>query len=482
MGFGSGGGAGWGPGTGRGPYGVPWGTPGGTGGPGSYGERLVLGGGGGFGGTGPGGPGFTGTGLPGLPGKAKTEGLWKIGHGPVGIGGPGPGGGQGGEGGVGAGEGGGIGDGVGRGMGAEGPVGLGAGHRGPNIPGLLVGAFNEYVMPALGGALGTGTGEGPGTGVGGAGYGFGKGAPRMARGPLAVPGGTGLGFGIGTGTGAGAGAGPGLGTGGPVGFGLGAEGGQAGGIGLPRLPSEDKALPVSGIAGLGPGGGGVGAGLVGDAAKAALGGLYANVSGSFDMPMGVTTADYQADAQGMRNLLAEVRERTNVHVTVQERFVPLTLDNIRNTPLLHLRGHRPFSLTDQERETLRQYVAQGGTIFGEDSHGPFGECFEREMKKIFGKAPEDLPLEHDLYRARYVLDRVPAGDMGERYPLQGIDVGGRLGVIFSRNDYGDCWEGTGEWVRPESREPAFEMGTNIFIYVTAHWKKAQERGGMGNGE
>jgi len=166
-----------------------------------------------------------------------------------------------------------------------------------------------------------------------------------------------------------------------------------------------------------------------------------------------------------------VRERTNVRVTVQERYVPLTLENIQQTPILHLRGHRPFSFTDQEREVLHQYVAQGGTIFGEDSHGPFGECFRREMKKIFGATLTDLPGDHDLYRAHYVLDRVPAGDMGERYPLQGIPAGDRLGVIFSRNDYGDCWEGTGEWVRPETREPAFKMGTNIFTYVVAHWKK-----------
>lgn len=69
-----------------------------------------------------------------------------------------------------------------------------------------------------------------------------------------------------------------------------------------------------------------------------------------------------------------------------------------------------------------------------------------------------------------MLTSVPAGDMGERYPLQGVDVGGRLGVIYSRNDYGGCWDGTGAWVRPESREPAFEMGTNLFVYIVAHWK------------
>lgn len=328
-------------------------------------------------------------------------------------------------------------------------------------------------MPALTGPLGIGTGAGPGTGWGGEGPASGKGAPLMAAGPGPVPalGGPGTGEGPGLGPGAGTPGATGTGAGGPVGFGLGGGGAGPGGIGLPRLPQEDTPLAVAGIPALGPGAEAVGAGLGGEAGKSAPGGLYTGVSGSFDIPMGVTTADYEADAEGMRNLLSQVRERTDIHVTVQERFVPLTLDNIRQTPVLHLRGHRPFNLTEQERETLRQYVAQGGTIFGEDSHGPFGECFRREMKKIFGSAPRDLPTDHDLYRAHYVLDRVPAGDMGERYPVQGIQLGDRLGVIFSRNDYGDCWEGTGEWVRPESREPAFKMGTNIFVYIVAHWKK-----------
>jgi hypothetical protein len=251
----------------------------------------------------------------------------------------------------------------------------------------------------------------------------------------------------------------------------------AGGFGLPPLPRIGDGTLIASAAGDGPGPAGLWAGMDAGGAKSTPGGLYTNISGSFDMPMGVTTADYQADAEGMVNLLSEVRGRTNVHVTVQERFVPLTLENIQHSPVLHLRGHRAFTLTDEERETLRRYVAQGGTIFGEDSHGPFGECFRREMAKTFGGSLQDLGLQHDLFRAHYVLDRVPAGDMGERYPLQGITVGDRTGVIFSRNDYGDCWEGTGEWVRPETREPAFRMGVNIFTYAIAHWQRLRDRGG-----
>ncbi|HUU20966.1 MAG TPA: DUF4159 domain-containing protein, partial [Phycisphaerae bacterium] len=424
----------------------------------------------GVGGEGPGGRGPGGAGGNAATEKAVPGAGWVIAALPPGAGGQGPGGGQGGLVGAGTGAGVGVGEGVGPGAGPVGPLAPGSGTAGPYVPAMLAAAVRDWALPGLGGLLGAGSG--PGTGLGGPGEGAGKLEPLLAPGggPLVAPAGAGTGLAVALGPGGGGGGAPG---GRPVGFGLPAVGGT-GRLGLLPLPDAGGGLMVAGLPTGGPGVGGGATGAAGEGDKSAPGGLYTGVSGSFDMPMGVTMADYQADAEGMTNLLEEVRGRTNVHVTIQERYVPLTLENIRQTPILHLRGHRPFSFTDQERDVLRQYVAQGGTIFGEDSHGPFGECFRREMKKIFGEAPGDLPMDHDLYRAHYVLDRVPAGDMGERYPLQGVEVGGRLGVIFSRNDYGDCWEGTGGWVRPEAREPAFKMGVNVFTYVVAHWNQNRQ--------
>ncbi|MFQ6096314.1 MAG: DUF4159 domain-containing protein, partial [Armatimonadota bacterium] len=98
-------------------------------------------------------------------------------------------------------------------------------------------------------------------------------------------------------------------------------------------------------------------------------------------------------------------------------------------------------------------------------------CFQREMKKVFGRPLQNIPLGHELYRAFYVLESVPRGDMGEQHLLMGLPFGNRLGVIYSRNDYGDLWEGTGGWIRQEDREPALKMGINIYVYVTAHWNR-----------
>ncbi len=395
-----------------------------------------------------------------------------------GVGGDGPGGGQGGDGGMGTGTGGGIGAGAGPGVGPIGPVAEAAG-AGSQVPEPLQSVVPQALWGSLVGAFGLGAipGGEPGGGVAGEGGPWdNKLVPFIVH---QVATGTGVGGGAGEGGGLAPGRGGGdvpSGPGGPVGAGILAVGGE-GGPGLPPLPDIGDGMLLASAPDAQPGPVGFGLGFdLNELKTAPGGGLYMDISGSFDMPMGVTTGDYQADAPGMVNLLAEVRGRTKVRVTLHERYVPLTLENIESMPVLHLRGHRAFALTEEERETLRRYVAQGGTVFGEDSHGPFGECFRREMRKTFGSGLEDLGLEHEVYRAHYVIDRVPAGDMGERYPLQGMEVdGGRLGVIFSRNDYGDCWEGTGEWVRPETREPAFRMGVNIFTYVVAQWQKLREQ-------
>ncbi|MFQ6132326.1 MAG: DUF4159 domain-containing protein [Armatimonadota bacterium] len=411
--------------------------------------------------------------------------------------GPGAGGTGGAGGGLGGGEGTGFGPGSGPG-GFASPVGTGPGGTGTGtgpirlalgIPQGEPGGGQPGVPFLLGGGFGPGSvpGEGPGGwGPGGPGIGMGsdagKGGPgfmiALGGGP-GGPGGGGGAFGFpGPGTGGGPG-GPGVGPGGPIaipggtgsgGPGLaGAIGRGIGALGLGGLAAKavDWALP-GGAGAMMPGG----QRSVAGGGKAAPGGLYVGVAGSFDMPLGVTTADYDADAAGMTNLLSTVRERTNIHVTVQERFVPLKFENIKDTPILHIRGHKSFSFTDEERQALRKYVENGGMIFGEDSHGPFGTCFRKEMKKIFGTGLKALSKEHEVYRAYYVFDEVPEGDMGERYPLEGIQTkDGRTGVLFSRNDYGDSWEGTGAWVQGRNREAAFEMGVNIYSYAVANWNR-----------
>jgi len=433
------------------------GSGGGTGdkvGPGGPGEGGGRGGGVGTGsgpGTGPGtGPGF-GPGEGGGPVLLAElpRGLGGLGGGTGGGVGPGTGAGFGPGTGAGGGEGTGLGPGVGPGMGPGTGGGIGGGtgtgaKPGPGGPGGTGGR----VVPG-GGGEGPG---GPGTGLVGPGLG-----PVGGEGPVGLP--------IGAGTG-GAGGGP-VGVGGGLLATIGGAIGQAAeAVGLPIGPAGGAPpAPDLGQEAVAPGLG----------AKELPQGIFASLAGSFDLPVGITNSDFMTDEQSTVNLLASMRERSNVRVRLQNRFLPVEYPALQEVPLLFVSGHKAFSWTDAEREALRQYVGNGGTIVAEDCHGPFAQTMERELRRVFGQETEQVSTDDDLYRAFYVLDREPTGDMGESLPLEGIRTAdGRLGVILSRNDYSDSLKvPEGGYVSPQQREQATRMYMNIYMYALGHWRQSR---------
>ncbi len=443
---GEGGGGGSGAGTGSPRLGVEFGGRTGSpfarrGGSGGVGEGGPGGGyGGGEGGPGQGGrggpvstPGGRGAGGPGtepgplgLPTGTEKEGVPGYAWLPVGKGVPG---GLGGE-----------------GFGGPHRRGMGGGHGGPRVDSPDIGGVPEGrgAGPPGGKTVGQGGRGGEGKEPGGPGS---LGPLRVGQGITGKPGPAGLLIGAAVGRGI-----PLL----PPGWGKHAVPGTPGAPKAARtLPSGTRILP-----GLGTG-------------AASPGGLYVDLTGTFYMPMGVTNSDYNVDAVGVENLLNEIRKRTKVRVTVTRREVPLTYENIKDSPILYLVGHKAFQFSDAERAALRKYVESGGTIFGEDCHGPFGSCFPAEMRRIFGRPLRQIPLNDELFKSFYVLNRVPPGDMQERYPLQGLQrPDGTWAVIWSRNDYGCAWKAApGSYVLPPTKEEAFRMGVNIYIYTLAHWRR-----------
>jgi hypothetical protein len=491
---------------------------GGTGGGG--GGDIVLAGGGsrdllaaGPGGGGGGGEGGGGKSRPALGspwGGDSGEPLYAR----AGSGGKGPGGYGSGEGGEGTGTGGGLGEGSGRGVGTG--IGDGAG------PGSGIGEPIVVAMAGPGGGYGHGNTalplgwpEGtdttgapgfpwlkPGLGQAGGGgegffggphgYGTGGGYPgvggKLTPGVGGIPGGTGIDIpppymvGGGGGGGGEEPGGPGLYGpltvgGAPGGTGVGHGGGLVAlakhGLGIPLLPSGIT-RPLLGIHGGlgGPGGAGEGTGAVG---KAGPGGIYADLVGTFDIPVGVTNSDYNTDEVSVMNLLGVMRARTNVRVTIDNRYVPIEYDAIKDAPMLWISGHKSFTWTPQEREALRRYVENGGTLLVEDCHGPFNQVFPDEVRRIFGKELEPVPMDDELFKSFYVIDELPPGDVKERLPIRGVRMkDGRLGVIYSSNDYSDSWKvPRGSYVGDAEKEQAYRMGINWYIYILAHWRRGE---------
>jgi len=268
-------------------------------------------------------------------------------------------------------------------------------------------------------------------------------------------------------------------VGGPGGTGMGGPGGLVAfakrGLGIPLLPSG-IIRPLLGIHGGfgGPGGSGTGTGAV---SKGSPGGIYADLVGTFDIPVGVTNSDYNTDEVSVLNLLGVMRDRTNVRVTIDNRYVPITYDAIKDTPMLWVSGHKPLTWTDEERAALKKYVENGGTILIEDCHGPFNQVMPNEIRRTFGKELEPVPMDDELFKSFYVMDELPAGDVQERLPIRGLRTAdGRLGVIYSQNDYSDAWKvPRGSYVADEQKEQAYRMGINWYVYILAHWRRGQAK-------
>jgi hypothetical protein len=119
-----------------------------------------------------------------------------------------------------------------------------------------------------------------------------------------------------------------------------------------------------------------------------------------------------------------------------------------NYPIAHLTGAYSFRLSDAERDDLKKYVLGGGTLIIDAAGGSteFAASAEQMLTDVFGEDAKqiDKPLEpaSPIYQLPdHIADQIQyrkftqARIGREKGPLlRGIKIGGRLAVIYSRED------------------------------------------------
>ena len=180
--------------------------------------------------------------------------------------------------------------------------------------------------------------------------------------------------------------------------------------------------------------------------------------------------DWYANPSSLPNLLKAVRERTMLRVAAAEKVVRLDQDDLWNVPYIYMTGHGNVRFGDQDLETLRRYLRQGGFLHIDDNYG-MDESIRRELGRLFPDRPlVEVPLDHPVYRVVYQFPRgIPKVNEHDGKPAQGFGIflDGRLAVFYSyETDLGDGWEDP-EVHRdtPEQREAALRMGVNLFAYA-----------------
>ncbi|UQY87761.1 DUF4159 domain-containing protein [Stenotrophomonas rhizophila] len=221
--------------------------------------------------------------------------------------------------------------------------------------------------------------------------------------------------------------------------------------------------------------------MLGGAALAALPSFARAQAGRYDFwftRLKYDSGDWDVDARMPSNLITSLIDYTTLRVDPTEHVVALSDPRMLEAPFCYLAGHKLVEFSAAERQNFVRYVRNGGFVFVDDCNhdidGLFAKSFEAQMAKLFGPAAlKRLPNTHALYRSFFRFpDGPPAtgfelngwGDDLVHDYLKGIEVDGRLGVLYSNKDYGCEWDY--DWRNKRFlAEDNTRFGVNIVMYA-----------------
>ena len=182
-------------------------------------------------------------------------------------------------------------------------------------------------------------------------------------------------------------------------------------------------------------------------------------------------SDWWQDPSALTGLIDWLNKHTRIHADMKVAGGVLSLDEreIFDAPVLIMTGHdravtmshnltQPErsggklvnSLTSAEKAGLREYlVDRGGLLFFDDCgfHGLFADEVKSLLREVLPEYNlERIPKTHKIFNCYYELNGPPRGSemfwgsenvgKGVVFPfIQGITIGTRLAVVFTRKDY-----------------------------------------------
>jgi hypothetical protein len=143
--------------------------------------------------------------------------------------------------------------------------------------------------------------------------------------------------------------------------------------------------------------------------------------------------------------LSDVRAKTNLNVG--SNFVPVRLDsdNVFDFPFCVWSGEGDFTLTKKDRENLRKYLLNGGFILSSPgcSDVAWDKAFRKELKLILpDQQLVKLPMTHPVFNMVHKVTRLTDKKGGQTF-VEGIEVNGRLAVVYSKDGLNDVGNAKG---------------------------------------
>jgi len=181
---------------------------------------------------------------------------------------------------------------------------------------------------------------------------------------------------------------------------------------------------------------------------------------------------------GLSRLSWEIARRTSIETAPAVKALGLADPDLFRYPFAVVSSDQSFPMpAENEIAQLRRYLSYGGFLFIDDASGSRGGPFEQSARQLVslivpGAQLQRVAREHVLYKSFYLLDG-PAGRVASNPELEGLELGGRLSVLYSGNDLIGAFarDSLGTWefeVTPGGelqREKSIRLGVNIAMYA-----------------
>ncbi|MEM7762845.1 MAG: DUF4159 domain-containing protein [Pseudomonadota bacterium] len=192
------------------------------------------------------------------------------------------------------------------------------------------------------------------------------------------------------------------------------------------------------------------------------------------------SGNWDVDERMPSNVLNSLIEYTTLRVDPDERVIALSDASMLQSPFCYMAGHKLVQFSADEARNFVDYVSNGGFVFVDDCNHDidalFATSFTKQMEQLFGaECLAKLPSDHALYDAFFAFDGPPTtsfelngwGDDLVHDYLRGIEIGGRLAVLYSNKDYGCEWDydhRNKRWLAVDNTR----FAVNIVMYALTH--------------
>ncbi|HTO97208.1 MAG TPA: DUF4159 domain-containing protein [Myxococcales bacterium] len=181
---------------------------------------------------------------------------------------------------------------------------------------------------------------------------------------------------------------------------------------------------------------------------------------------------------GLSRLAWEIAKRTSIETSPLVKSIGLADPDLFRYPFTVLSSDQSFPApAENEVAELRRYLSYGGFLLVDDASATRGGAFEQSARGLISRIVPGaqlvrIPRDHVLYKSFYLLDG-PAGRLAATPDLLGLELGGRVAVLYSGNDLVGALarDSLGTWefeVTPGGelqREKSVRLGVNIAMYA-----------------